>query len=57
MIPGDHDYTGGGVQTALPSQYLKYILKLLFSDAGNVDGEVDVCASFGGFCDDNVFQK
>ena len=30
---------------------------VLFSDAGNVDGEVDICARFGGFCDDNEFQK
>ena len=29
---------------------------MLFSDAGNVDGEVDVCASFGDFCDENEFQ-
>ena len=30
---------------------------VLFSDAGNVDGEVDICANFGEFCDDNESQK
>ena len=30
---------------------------VLFSDAGNVDGEVDICANLGGFCNDYESQK